>query len=239
MGGGKMKKLIFLFLSISTFFLLPSVFADESFPSGSPYDFVIETGKNTTSFVDAMLDSGTEINRQTTGKIADFLTNSAIWKKLSARAQEFLSKNASEIGPLVKKAGWLINIIDLAPSLYNTGLSFLQRDKVKFIESFRDSTLKVVSIAGGLAVGAVVTAALPLVVTTSGIGAVALACGGAILSVSMSMLADKVIKDNFSQKIESFASSVYESLVYNSIFSSILKNGEDSSGGVKLDALQW
>ena len=112
---------------------------------------------------------------------------------------------------------------------------------------FRESTLKVVSIAGGLAIGAVVTASLPLVlpaVAAGGVGTVILAAGGAIVSVGMSVLADKVIKDNLSKGIESFASSVYESLMYDSTFSSILdgkkrERGKASSGGVKLDVLQW
>lgn len=249
MGGGKMKYFtLFCLLTLVALCVMPlRAAAEESNPSGSPYDSAIEMGKNTTSFVDALIDSGSQIDEKTAGKLADFLKNNALWKNLSGKAQDFLNKNISKLGPLVKKLGWIANAIDLAPSLYNTGLAFLQNDKPKFIEAFRDSTLKIVSIAGGLAIGAVVTAALPLVipaVAAGGIGTVILAGGGAIVSVGMSMLADKVIKDNFSKNIESFASSVYDSLIYDSTFSGILggkkgSGGKSSSGGVKLDALQW
>lgn len=112
---------LFCLLSLVALCVMPlHASAEESNPSGSPYDSAIEIGKNTTSFVDALIDSGSQIDEKTAGKLADFLKNNALWKNLSGKAQDFLNKNISKLGPLVKKLGWIANAIDLAPSLYNT-----------------------------------------------------------------------------------------------------------------------
>ena len=221
--------------------------------SASPYDSVLGTSKDTISSVDAILDGAKEINKTTTGNLANYLKNTSIWKKLSENAQGFIGRHIGKLGPWVKKLGWVANAIDLAPSIYNTITSFNSRDKQKFKESFRDVALKTGSIVAGIGIGAVVSAALPLVVagTAATGGALLLvAAGGAVVSVGVGKVADHLAKKWFSKSLEDFGGKLYDKLIGDdtlSGFSGGSGSGSGSGGGgsgnrggaVTLDKLQW
>ena len=227
-----MRKLLLLFvMCFSVLGVMASAAAAES---ASPYDSVVDTSKSTTSAVDAVLDSAKEVNKSTAGKLAEYLKNSSIWKSLSEKAQGTISKYLGKLGPLVKKLGWIINAIDLAPSIYKTVTALNQRDKEGFKKAFRDTTLKTVSILTGIAIGAAVSAATPVVVAAiaaTGGAAVVVAAAGAVVAIGAGMVADEVVKKLFSKKIEDFADKLYDDLVDGDIMTTILQTGGGSSGG--------
>ena len=241
-----MKRLFCSFLlALTSFFIVGGPL--QAAESASPYDSVIEGSKDTTGTVDAILDAGKDIDKAATGQLADYLKNSSLWKKLSEGSQNWLTNNFSKIGPWVKKLGWVINAIDLAPSIYNTVTSYMARDKEKFKESFRDTTLKTVSILTGLAIGAGVSAALPLVVAgtaATGGALLVVAAGGVIVSVAAGKVVDSIVKKTLSKSIENFAGSIYDKLVGDDTLSRIHSSGGESSGrgsgpGSGLTPLRW
>ena len=236
-----MKRLFCSFLlTLTSFFIVwqPTQAAESS----SPYDTVLEGAKDTNGAVDAILDAGKDIDKSTAGKLVDYLKNSSLWKKLSEGSQSWLTNNFSKIGPWVKNIGWVLNAIDLAPSLYNTVTSYMARDKEKFKAAFRDSTLKTVSILTGLAIGAGVSAALPLVVAgtaATGGALLVVAAGGVIVSVGAGKLVDSVVKNLFSKSIEDFAGGLYDKLVGDDTLSQLQPSGAGSGGGSGLTPLRW
>lgn len=235
----------------------PSLCAAES---SSPYDTTIDISKTTTSTVDATLDTVKNVDGHTAGKLAEFLKNSSLWKKLSENSQSWIANNIGKLGPWVKKLGWVVNAIDLAPSIYNTIASFQARDKESFKKHFRDTTLKTVSVLTGLAIGAAVTAALPAVVAaTAATGGAALlvAAGGVVVTVGGGMLVDHIVKKVFSKGIEDFAGNLYDRMIGENVLDNVLTTGGGGGSGGKsggksggsrsrsgggsttLDALQW
>ena len=243
-------------LSLVLLLTLLSVFgfgftAQAESKSASPYDSVVGFSKDTTSAVDAALDSASTVDKKTVGKLADYLMNTSAWKKLSEQAQNVIGSNIGKLGPLVKKLGWIANALDLAPSVYNLAASYVQRDKQKFKESFRDTVLKTTSILTGLAIGAGVTAALPLVVAgtaATGGALLVVAAGGLVVTVGAGMLVDHIVKKTFSKSLEDFGGSLYDKLIGDDTLSSLQPSSSDGGGGgnreksdgpVTLDALQW
>jgi hypothetical protein len=218
-------------------------------PSASPYDNALDTYKTGNSTLDAILDSSKDVNKATSGKLAEYLKNTSIWKKLSEKAQGFIGNNIGKLGPLVKKLGWIANAVDLAPSVYNTLASFVKRDRKGFKKAFRETALKTASIIVGLGIGAAVTASIPLVVagTAATGGALLLvAAGGAVVSVGGGMLADHLAKKWFSKSLENFGGKLYDKLITRDTLTGIMDGGGRSSGGrsgsggaVTLDKLQW
>jgi len=218
--------------------------------SGSPYDSVLDTSKNTNSAVDGFLDGAKDVDKAVGGKLAEFLKQSSIWKNLSGKAQSFITANIGKLGPLVKKLGWIANAIDLAPSVYNMVTSLVSRDREKFKTSFRDTALKTAGIIVGLGIGAAVSAAIPAVVAataaTGGAALVAIAAGGAVVSVAGGYLADKAAKALFSKTLENFADKLYNKLINNTAGPSIAPGSAPSGsrsrnggGPVTLDKLSW
>lgn len=211
--------------------------------SASPYDSALETYKTGNSTLDAILDGAKDINKATAGKLADYLKNTSIWKKLSENAQGYIGRNIGKLGPLVKKLGWIANAIDLAPSVYSTLASFVKRDREGFKKAFRDTALKTSSIIVGIGIGAAVSAAIPLVVagTAATGGALLLvAAGGVAVSVGGGMLADHLTKKWFSKSLEDFGGKLYDKLINGDTLTGIMDGGGRSSGGaVTLDKLQW
>ena len=217
--------------------------------SSSPYDKVMEVSKTGNSAVDAILDAGKDVNKIDSTKLADYLKSLSAWKKLSENSQNYISNNIGKLGPLVKKLGWIMNAIDLAPSVYQTIASFNKRDKKSFKEAFRDVTLKTGSILTGLAIGAGVSAAIPLVVAATaatGGGALVVAAVGVAVSVGGGMLVDHLAKTYLSKTIENFAGNLYDNLIKDDTLSILDKGGGSSGRGkgksdgpVTLDALKW
>ena len=217
-------------------------------PSASPYDSTVEISKNGTSTVDALLDGAKDINKATGNKLADFLKNTSIWKKLSENAQGFIGRNIGKLGPLVKKLGWIANAVDLAPSVYQTIASFAKRDREGFKNAFRDTALKTGSIIVGLGIGAAVSAALPLVIAgtaATGGALLVVAAGGVVVSVGGGMLADHLAKKWFSKSLEDFGGKLYDQLIGDDTLSGLSRGsgsgggGSKSGGAVTLDKLQW
>lgn len=227
-----MKKMLLLFFICSALFgVMAPVAAAES---ASPYDSVVDVSKNSTSAVDAVLESAKDVNKATSGKLADYLKNTSFWKQLSEKSQGVIGNLLGKLGPLVKKLGWIANAIDLAPSVYNTIASFNRRDKEGFKNAFRDTTLKTVSILTGIAIGAAVSAATPVVVAAiaaTGGAAVVVAAAGAVVAIGGGMLVDKIVKSTFSKSIEDFADKLYDDLLENDIMTTILQGGGSGGGG--------
>ena len=218
--------------------------------SSSPYDKVIGVSKTGNSIVDAILDAGKEVNKIDSTKLADYLKSLSAWKKLSEKAQNYINGNIGKLGPLVKKLGWIMNALDLAPSVYQTVTAFKNRDKKSFKDAFRDVTLKTGSIVTGLAIGAGVSAAIPVVVAATaatGGGALVVAAIGVVVSVGGGMLVDHLAKTYLSKTIENFAGKLYDNLIKNDTLSILNSSGVSGGGGgkgggdgpVKLDALKW
>ena len=240
------KILIVLAMLASLFASAVPLYAQQE--SSSPYDKVLEISKTTNSTVDAILDAGKDVNKIDSTKLADYLKSLSAWKKLSENSQNYITNNIGKLGPLVKKIGWIMNAIDLAPSVYQTIASFKKRDKKSFKEAFRDVTLKTGSIVTGLAIGAGVSAAIPLVVAATaatGGGALVVAAVGVVVSVGGGMLVDHLAKTYLSKTIENFAGKLYDNLIKNDTLSILDKGGGGSSGRSKgdgpvtLDALKW
>ena len=229
-----------LLLTLTSFFIIGEPL--RAAESSSPYSSVVGFSKDTVDKVDAILDAGKDVDKASVGQLADFLKNSSLWKKLSENSQNWLNDNFSKLGPWVKKLGWIVKAMDLAPSLYKTVTSYLARDKEKFKEAFRESTLKTVSILTGLAIGAGVSAALPLVVAgtaATGGALLVVAAGGVIVSVAAGNIADGVVKKLFSKSIENFAGKLYDKLVGNDTLMQIQPSGAGSGGGSGLTPLRW
>ena len=217
--------------------------------SASPYDKVMEVSKTGNSVLDAILDAGKDVSKIDSTKLADYLKSLSVWQKLSGNSQNYITNNIGKLGPLVKKLGWIMNAIDLAPSVYQTISAFNKRDKKSFKEGLRDVTLKTGSILTGLAIGAGVSAAIPLVVAaTAATGGAALlvAAGGVIVSVGGGMLVDHLAKTYLSKTIEDFAGNLYDNLIKTDTLSILDKGGGSSGSGkgggdgpVTLDALRW
>ena len=246
-----MKKLFALLLLA----LLPSfgfVAPLHAAESSSPYDSVVDTSKNTTSTVDAVLDGVKDVNNATGNQLSEFLKNTSIWKNLSENSQNFITNNIGKLGPWVKKLGWVINAIDLAPSIYSTVTSFNNRDRDGFKKAFRDTALKTGSVLTGIGIGAAVSAALPAVVAATaatGGAALVIAAAGAVVAVGGGMLADHLAKKWFSKSLEDFGGKLYDKLIGDDTLTGIMDGGgsggsrsgggSKSGGAVTLDKLQW
>ena len=242
-----MKKL-FGIIAFSLFALLGFEAPLCAAESASPYDSALGTYKDTNSAIDGFLDGAKDVDKATAGKLADYLKHSSIWKNLSGKAQQFITKNIGKLGPLVKKLGWIANTIDLAPSVYSMVSSLVKKDKSSFRTAFRDTALKTGSIVVGLGIGAAVTAAIPAVVAataaTGGAALLVIAAGGAIVSVGGGMLADKAAKSWLSKPLEKFADKLYDKLINNDTDPAISGGGSPgggsgSGGSVKLKQLNW
>jgi len=243
-----MNKKILFFLALFSSLVFGS-FSLSAADSASPYDTVFGFVKDTNSAVDAILDAGKEVSKIDSTKLADYFKSLSLWKKLSENSQNFITSNIGKVSKFAKKLGWIMNAVDLAPSVYNMVTSFRNRDKQKFKESFRDVTLKTVSILTGIGIGAAVTAAIPVVVAATaatGGGAAVVAAVGAVVAVGVGMAVDYGVKTLTSKTIEKFAGSLYDKMIGNDTLTSIGRSGGSGSGGkgggdgpVTLDALKW
>ena len=240
-----MNKKILIFLALFSSMVFGS-FSLSAAESASPYDGVVGFAKDTNSTVDAILDAGKEVSKIDSTKLADYFKSLSLWKKLSENSQNFIARNIGKLSKYVKNFGWIVNALDLAPSVYNMVTSFKQRDKEKFKTSFRDVTLKTTSILTGLGIGAAVSAAIPVAVAataaTGGAAAVIVAVG-AVVTVGVGMAVDYGVKTLTSKTIEKFAGKLYDKLIGNDTLTSIGSGGSGGKGGgdgpVTLDALQW
>ena len=223
-----MNKKILFFLALFSSLVFGS-FSLSAADSASPYDTVFGFVKDTISAVDAILDAGKEVSKIDSTKLADYFKSLSLWKKLSENSQNFITSNIGKVSKFAKKLGWIMNAVDLAPSVYNMVTSFRNRDKQKFKESFRDVTLKTVSILTGIGIGAAVVAAV-----------------GAVVAVGVGMAVDYGVKTLTSKTIEKFAGSLYDKMIGNDTLTSIGRSGGSGGGSkgggdgpVTLDALKW